>query len=688
MSLYLILLWLTALVLPPAQTDGLTLRARAGYDRLYKDGAAVPVVVSARNDGPPLEGEIRVIGDDLGGEPLVYTAPISLPTQSDKRVTLIVHPPSFGGSFAVQLVSGETVVAETETGSLNVVPRDDLFYGVVSADPGGLSFLETVPGARLDAAVAFLELADLPEVSSAWNGLDVLVLDDVDTSRLTAGQLAALRAWIENGGQLVVAGGAGGPRTAAGVAGLLPVEVAGVSSVEALPALEAVGAAAGGDAPFSSPGPYVVTESALARGELLIHQDGLPLLAHSGLGRGGVFFLALDPKAPPLAGWEGAEAVWGLIAAAAPGRAPWGVDIQDGYAAVQSVSSIPGLRLPSIGSLLLFLFVYTLVIGPVNFLVLRRLKRRELAWVTIPALVLLFSAITYFTSFRTRGGSPMLNAMSIAYGSVEAERLRTQTVIGLYSPQRARYDLSLPYDSVAFPLQEGFGAAPAGGSLEAIARAGGMTLAGVRTDTSEIATFLADAHLPRPAISATAALSAEGDAVAVEVRNDTGATLENAVILYGENQYALGNVNAGETRRASVRLVGVPTAFPTVLPYPLAATPDPLFPTPIPVPINPLVFDPAPILGAVDYFNDPVAYPRWQLIQAIYYAGGTGAVRVPPATEMVTLGGWLDGSAQPLDAGGAAVTRTGATLVLLEVLVEEGGGEESGGAGVQGSGGE
>lgn len=659
MSLRLVLFWLAAaLLLPPARTDGLTLRARAGYDRLYKDGTAVPLVVNARNDGAPIEGEIRVIGDDLGGGPLIYTAPISLPTQSDKRVTLIVHPRSFGGSFTVQLVSGETVVAETETGSLNVVPRDDLFHGVVSADPGGLSFLETVPGARPDAAVAFLELADLPEVSSAWNGLDVLVLDDVDTSRLTAGQLAALRAWVENGGQLVVTGGTGGPRTAAGVADLLPMRVSGVESVEALPALEMFGGA-----PLNTPGPYIITGSTLARGELLIHQDGLPLLAHTDLGRGGVFFLALDPKGAPLAGWEGADAVWNLVAASAPARAPWGVDVQDGYAAVQAVSSIPGLRLPSIASLLLFLFVYTLVIGPINFLVLRRLKRRELAWVTIPALVLLFSAITYFTSFRTRGGGPMLNAMSVAYGSVEAERLRTRTVIGLYSPRRARYDLSLPYDSVAAPLREGFDAAPAGGNLEAIVRAGDLTLAGVRTDTSEIATFLADAHLPRPAISATAALSAEGDAVEVEVRNDTGVTLENAVILHGENQYALGDVGAGETRTAGVRLVGAPTVA-----YP-GPTPDPLFPTPIPVPVNPLVFDPSAILGTVDFFNDPAAYPRWQLLQAINYAGETGTVRVPPATAIVTLGGWLDGSAQPLDVGGAEVTRTGATLVLLEIPV-------------------
>jgi hypothetical protein len=159
------------------------------------------------------------------------------------------------------------------------------------------------------------------------------------------------------------------------------------------------------------------------------------------------------------------------VAALSPTQ-PWGYGIQDSYAAAQAISSIPGLRLPSVWQLLLFLFAYTLVIGPINFLVLRRLRRRELAWVTIPVLVLLFSAITFFTGFRTRGGATVLNEMSVAYGSVAAERVRTQSVVGLYSPRRGRYDLSLAYDTTAVPFGQGFARCRRG--KPAIARAGDL----------------------------------------------------------------------------------------------------------------------------------------------------------------------------------------------------------------------
>ena len=383
MALRLLFIWIFALLSLPAAQDGdLTLSAQAGFDGLFEESAAVPVIVSARNDGPPIDGEIRVaVTEGIDGDALIYSAPISLPTGSNKRLALVVHLPAFGSEMAVQLVEGEEVIAETQTNGLNRVGRDELFYGVISSDPGGLAFLETVPGERAGAAVAFLDLADLPEVSSAWNALDVLVLDDVDTGRLTAGQSASLRAWVEGGGRLAVTGGPGGPQTAAGVADLLPVAVTGVESVADLPALSEYAGI-----PFDTPGPYLVTNSNLVRGETLIDQDGLPLLAQVELGRGGVHFLALDPKLAPLSGWAGHDQIWEDIAASAPSAAPWGLGIQDGFAATSAVGFIPGLRLPSVSQLVFFLFLYTLIIGPINFLVLRRLKRRELAWITIPAI--------------------------------------------------------------------------------------------------------------------------------------------------------------------------------------------------------------------------------------------------------------------------------------------------------------
>lgn len=654
MNVSMLLIALAALLLAPlAQGNDLTFSARAGYDGLHKEGAAVPIIVAIRNDGPPIDGEIRLsAGNNPAGDPIVYSAPVSLPTQSDKRVFLYAHIPPFTDELTVQLLAEGQTVAETNTNRLTLAAQDELLYGVVSPQPGSFAFLETVPGGRGGAEVAFLDLGDLPDVSIAWSALDVLVLDDVDSSRLTAQQLAALRAWIENGGQLIVTGGPGGPKTAVAVSDLLPVSVLGVESVDDLPALSAFAGE-----PFAAPGPYVLTNSELGEGELLLEEDGRPMLARRMLGLGNVYFLALDPKLTPLSGWEGQRALWDQIAADVAGDGFGARGIQDSYSAAQAVSFIPGLRLPSVGQLLLFLAFYTFIIGPVNYFVLRRMKRRELAWVTIPALVLLFSAITFLTGFRTRGGA-ILNEMAIAYGSIEADQVRTQTVMGLYSPQRASYDLALPYDGVALPFSGGFGTLAGSGNLEAITRAGDLLLSGIRVDTSEVATFLADAHLPRPPLSATARTVDDGRAIELTVENNGALTLENAVAVFGQQQSSLGDVAAGETRVLRLPFVAV-SARPT---------PDPLVPTGFTLP-NPLLSDPSALLGTFEYFSDPAAYSRWQLLTSLNAVAEPAAMGVEEDIEHVTLAGWLPTSAQTVETGADDVSRTAVTLVLLEVPV-------------------
>lgn len=654
MILQFFLTWLWVfLSLPIVQDSGVNLTASAGFDRLYKESDAIPVYVSARNNGPAIEGEIRVTAGDGSG--LVYTAPISLPTQSDKRVPLYVHLPPFSRTLTVQLVSNNQVVATAPVNPLNLVGRDDLLYGVVSSDPGALAYLETVSGGRPDAAVAFLALEDLPEVSSAWNALDILVLDDRDTNRLTAAQSSGLRAWVESGGQLVVTGGPGGRQTAAGVADLLPVTVTDTETIADLPSLSEFGGSA-----FVSQGPFVVARNTIRDGEILIREEELPLLASKTVGLGRVYFLALDPKLAPLAGWPGSSRVWGLIADQVPQPPPWGNGFQDGYTATQAVSAIHGLSLPSVSQLILFLLVYIAVIGPINFLILKRLNRRELAWVTIPVLVLLFGALTLFTSFRTRGNSATLVQMAAAYGSIQSERLSTQTSIGLYSPRRSRYNLALPYDSTAFPLGQGFGSLQGGANLTAIERAGDLTLREVRTDTGEIATFIADAHLLRPAISAEAELADEGRTVVVTVRNDSQALFEDAVIIYGENQIALGDLTPGAQQTQRLLLSPGVSAVPTLEPLFAGGSVQP----------NPLVNDPSYILGTSNYFNDPDVYPRWQLIQSLYYNAATGLTTLPDPARTVTLGGWIAGSDLSVTIDAASVEQSATTLYLMEIPVE------------------
>ena len=167
--------------------SGLTMAVSAGYDGFYKQQSWVPVQVALQNEGPSLEGFIRIEVNNrgvAGGD--LYEVPVSLPTRSNKVLQLQVYLLTFTSRITVTLHTADgRVVSRAFSNELRRMDNDALLYGVVSDAPGELAYLETAAGTRGRAEVGFLTLDALQEVIPAWQALDILVLDGIDTGRLT-----------------------------------------------------------------------------------------------------------------------------------------------------------------------------------------------------------------------------------------------------------------------------------------------------------------------------------------------------------------------------------------------------------------------------------------------------------------------------------------------------------------------
>jgi hypothetical protein len=632
--------------------------AKAGYDGLYKGEFWVPVQVELSNTGPEIVGTVQIaVGSSAGGDRVVYSAPVSLPTQSNKRLTLYAYLPNIRSDLTVELVDErDRLIGAVETNALDRLNVDDLLYGVVSDRPGELDMLEGVTGDRREAAVAFLDPADLPEAAAAWNALDVLVFHDVDSGQLTPGQLRALRGWLDLGGQLVVTGGPSWQKTTAALADLLPVAVTGAQTVADLPGLSAQAGQ-----PFRDPGPYLVTSGSLRSGQVLFHEEGLPLLARQRHGRGAAYFLALDPALAPLADWEGSKSLWSEIAAFTPSLPAWAMGAQNGFAASSAVTTLPSLSLPSVLQLLFFLFVYIIVVGPLNYMLLSRMKRRELAWLTIPGLVVIFSAIALIMGFQLKGNVTIMNQMSVAYGATDGEQMRLQTLLGLYSPRRETYDIQLPAGTMARPFDRSFGALAGGGTIDSVERSGHVTLSEVRVDVSDVQTFVAESYGPTPPIAGQAELQLKDGYIEldVSVQNNGDVGLENVVVLLGFTAIPLGDLEPGEILSANERISSgqaTTAAGPGGIGT-LGATVGPA--------TSPLSLHMPTILGSSNYFNDPDVFPRWQLLQAITpeFRGDDG--HYPLGT--VTLIAWSDEGQLDVDLADSDFDSLATTLYFLEL---------------------
>jgi hypothetical protein len=649
-----LLLTLIGLAAPVAaqNANGVTMAVQAGYDGFYKANALMPVIVNVANDGDPIEGELRIeLGSRASGDRIVYNTPISLPNQSNKRVFMYVYPVGFSTDVEVELVdeNGRSVL-KAASDPIRQLPQDSLLYGVVTPEPGILDYLEDVEGDRSEAAVAYLNLDDLPELPPAWNGLDVLVLHDVDTGQLSAAQMEALTAWMNTGGQLVVTGGAGWQKTTAALADILPVSITGSEAVDDLPALQA----ATGE-PFRDPGPYLITTSSLTSGELLLHEEGLPLLAQRPFGQGSVTFLALDPSLAPLLDWAGSEIVWANVADSVPTILPWADGFQNGWAAISAVSSLPSLSMPPLLQLVAYLLIYILVIGPLNYIILKRKNRRELAWVTIPALVILFSGVAYLTGFQLKGNDTIINQMSVAVGEVESEDVRVNTLFGLYSPRRRSYNVVLPAESMARPITENFSGS--GSSIETITRSSEVILPDVRVDVSDVETFVAESVQPALPITGKAVLEVNNGNIELmaTVRNDSDQLLENVTLLISSYAVKLGDMTPGQ-EVSTTEIVG--TVGNSGL---LAFNPSGYG--------SPLMQNASTILGTSNYYNDREAYPRYQLLQALedeYLAGGTTS-----ANNRLILTFWTDETQLETAVQNQTHDTYSTSLYLLELPLQD-----------------
>jgi hypothetical protein len=611
-----------------AQQPDLTMEVVAGLDGYcrYGDGGGwCPVYVVLSNEGTDIDGELTIPVDSTPGgvayTPSRYTRAVVLPAHSRKAYTLYVPSTdsSSYSSWGVQL-QGQGKVLASETVRVSWLDESSRLYGVAGSDPSALNFLSDVAPAGGRAVVAHLDPETLPADPLGWEGLDVLILNDVDTTALDGAQLQALETWLAHGGRLIVGGGAGAARTVAGVADLLPVVVGGARSVDDLGALgEQVNAAV-------AAGPYAVAEADLREGEVLIAQtdgqDELILLARRSYGAGKVDFVAFDAGLNPFIRWDDNTRLWETIVEGGDvSRRRF--TVYNGYNAHEAINAIPGLELPSTLQILGFMLIYTILIGPVNYVFLRKLDRRELAWLTIPALILGFTACAYVTGFQVRGLTAIVHRLAIVYVPEGTGTARVSEVVGVFSPRRTTYDVRVTGAGVR-EMSDSSYSSPADSPLHVVEEADGSTVTGLRVDVGGIQPFIAEGYADVPGVEADLGLALDESGILHlegSVRNG-GAPLQDAVLLVGGEQQRLGDLGAGQETPIDLALYG--GSILTSKPWPSVS---PAYGYNIP----------EQILGPGDYWSDRALYRRYQFLQAFFSYNGPGMV------TGVYLVGWAEG---------------------------------------------
>ena len=312
------------------------------------------------------------------------------------------------------------------------------------------------------------QTSDYHKLPDRWYGYATVDLLIITTSaenlleQLSVKQEQAIRQWIYQGGRMLLFAGQRGPELSQGneiLGSLIPGKIDRVITNWNTSGIEKFGNAderlilnrqPGSSLSLITPADGVVvlrdTQNAQAEHALIVH---------SARGLGAVTFVAFDPDQEPFVSWDATTAILNRLVINSHFAERRNESVGKGFKYTnagfddisgQLRSSLDGFdgvtptRFMWVAGLL---GMFILVIGPLDYYILRRFKRLHYTWITFPVAILIFSLIAISMVSALRTSPAAMNQIEI----VDIDGL-TQTVRGsnyatAYSPTTAAYSFEM-----------------------------------------------------------------------------------------------------------------------------------------------------------------------------------------------------------------------------------------------------
>lgn len=557
-----------------AQEDisGLMMQVQPAFEGHVKYGEWLPVWVEVGNAGADRALEIQIDVESSVGT-TTYATPLVLPTNARKRAVVYTRPNPFTRELLVKLVDTSQSFLQSDSLPQVKIPispkvNRSLLVGLYSRERGPLAMAQNIEG-HSDVFLVDVSSVDLPSKAEAMRSLNTIVINDVDTSTLTAEQASTLEEWVHAGGNLVIGGGGNAAVVLQGLPQSLrpqfvgpPIEIENVNGLVDF-ADRGVADAENGTEAIRVEGPFVVHRATFDEGTRTDNSEG-SLIVEKRLGSGSVKYVALSLSESPFDAWAGnTQFLQTLLrpAFAPPDWVPPDVSAQQQRASQMgwALSQLPSLDLPSIRWIGILLGVYILLVGPINYLLLRAMRRLHLAWITIPLLTIAFTAGTFGLGYAMRGTDLILNHIAVIEPSADGIS-NVQNYVGLFSPGERSYTIDINSDSLVMPMPQrdrtfnDTGVSDVGGDMTIVSgqpsqirdfTVNQWAMQSFQTEErwEDFGTIRTDVMLGESGISG-------------EIYNDTEYALQDVVVIAGQQYVRLGEIAAGGSTSAQIRFNG------------------------------------------------------------------------------------------------------------------------------------
>lgn len=407
-----------------------------------KYGALSPAEITIKNTGKDFSGDI-VVKSEKNYREVTTAQPLDIASGEEKKITLnlngsqIANDPKAMLPEIIAFYDGGIEEGKKVSATYQLVtqpqlyPEETPFVFTLTSNPDRLHAVSVQLKKQLaDSVEVALTKQTFPQDVDALSLANVLIIDDVATQDLTKAQQNALITWVRNGGMLV--------------AGTTPAKLGELN--EYMPLQQGAKQQLTISENLTIPGFTTKLESGAT--VVKTTATGETVVAQKPLGKGKIVQLAFVIGDQPYNNNQ-AYGEWFVSAVDMQHQAMSTTNVDEYY---RNASSTFEAFEVSASGILLAIILYVIIVGPVLYMVLKKLDKREYAWVIIPALAVVVAVTLFGFGAKDRIGQPQTQQVA-SYVVNEDSSLSGTYMTSLLTNRGGKFSFTFDDTTTAFAME-------------------------------------------------------------------------------------------------------------------------------------------------------------------------------------------------------------------------------------------
>ena len=415
-----------------------------GIDGKYKAQKYIPVTAQINNLEKDFNGEVevRVPSDFIGGYD-AYSKEVSASAGENISVTIPVKFLEGNNTGTVCIIeNGKVLCEEKLLISSGRISDGNAFTGLLSDDPTALGYLGNITyfdsNYSNTGKMTCVNLTEglLGENGLNIDGLDVIIINNYNMANLSDNQYNSLNNWVNSGGTLLIGAGGNESKTINNInKSFLNITSNGTSEQNVKTGSESLN--------------LILSQIALEDSVVTVNSNENELVYSLDRGAGKILITTFDLGLEPFISSNDAVIMLQNMLLETFDKI-YEQNYQGGYYSgnyeINNIlDNIPVENTVGTLTLGIILGIYAILVGIVLYLILKKMKKRDLTWVLIPTTAVVFTILIYVLGSRMKIKDVVVNSANII--SVDEDgRGQINSYIGVASKNKGNIKIEKEED--------------------------------------------------------------------------------------------------------------------------------------------------------------------------------------------------------------------------------------------------